>query len=234
MLIVTIFLLSVGLCFAQEKNEESNFTGEAKLDLVNNYYWRGVYLYPEGVPALQPSLTVGFNKPAISLNIWSSLPLRKRAELKDLRDELDLTLNYDLIDRDNFGVSVGFVSYIFFVGEFWHSEELYISVWHDIWNGFGIYAQAFFDVDAYKGIYFNFGPSYNKQLTKKLNWDSKILLSFVKYSGTGFSFIETGLASSLAYQINQIFSLGGGLLWNYNAEDKSNQYVVNLALAAGW
>lgn len=232
--IIIIFILFISPCFASQENPDNNFTGEAKIDLVNNYYWRGEYFYPEGIPAFQPSLNIGFKEPAISLNIWSSLPFKKRAELKNDRDELEFTINYDLIDHDNFGLSLGFVSYIFFVGDFWHTEELYVSACYDIWNGFGLYAQAFLDVDAYKGIYFNFGPSYSKQLTEDLNWDSKILLSFTKYSGLGFSFIETGFSSSLAYQFSKIFSLGTGLMWNYNIEDQKNQYAVNLSLAAGW
>lgn len=234
-LFLIFLLLGAGALQAQEDdNTKSNFTGEAKTDFVNSYYWRGYYVYPEGVPAFQPSLTLGFNEPAISLNIWSSLPFKKRSELKDVRDELDLTINYDLVDEDNFGLSLGFVSYLFFVGEFWNTEELYVSSWYDIHNGLGLYAAAYIDVDFYKGLYFNFGPYYDHRLTEDLSLSSKILLSFTKYKGLDFSFIETGFNTSLVYKLTDLYALSAGVLWNYNIEEKNNQYAVNASFTMSW
>jgi hypothetical protein len=92
----------------------------------------------------------------------------------------------------------------------------------------------FIDLDAYRGIYFNFGPSYSNKLTEKLNWESKILLSFTKYSGFGISFLETGIASSLSYQVTKAISLGTDLLWNYNIEGSKNQYALRISLATAW
>lgn len=201
---------------------------------MNNYYWRGAYLYPEGIPAFQPSLTLGFNDPALSLNIWSSLPLKQRTELKDVRDELDLTLNYDLISRDDLTLSFGLVSYIYFMGEFSHSEELYVSFWYDIWNGLGAYAQTYIDVNASKGVYFSFGPSYTKDLADKLNLDAKLIFSFTKYHEQSFAVVETGFKTTLAYQMTDVFSLSGGLCWNYNFDADNNQYAVILGVAAAW
>lgn len=231
---VLLLTLASTICFAQEETEQSNFIGEAKLEFVNNYYWRGAYEYPEGVPAFQPAVTLGFNDPSISVNIWSSLPLKQRTELKDDRDELDITLNYDLINQDEFTLSLGFVSYLFFIGEFWHSEEFYISAWHNVWNDFSVYAQAYIDVDAYKGLYFNFGPSYSRALSDKLSLDAKVLISFTKYDEQSFGFIETGILASLSYDLTKILSCAGGLLWNYNIESKNNQYAINLSLVAEW
>jgi hypothetical protein len=233
-LFAATYFVNMAICFASEESPSSNFTGEAKVDFVNNYYWRGAYFYPEGVPAIQPNLNIGFKDPGISLNIFSSLPLTKRPELKDCRDELELILNYDLVDKDNFGISTGFISYILFAGDFWHSEEIYLSGWRSIWKGLGVYAGVFIDLDAYKGIYFNFGPSYSSELTEKLNWESKILLSFTKYSGFGFSLIETGFASSLVYQMTKTLSLGTDLLWNYNIEEAKNQYALRISVATAW
>ncbi len=233
--VVLAFVVFSGLAFAQEQEgAESNFTGEAKAEFVNNYYWRGAYLYPEGVPAFQPSLTLGLNDPALSLNIWSSLPLKQRTELKDVRDELDLTLNYDLIDEDDMSLSLGFISYIYFVGEFWHSEELYADFWYDVWNGLGFFAQTYIDVDAYKGIYLSFGPSYTNDLTEKLNLDTRVIFSFTKYDGASFAVVETGMLAALTYQMNDVLSMIGGLRWNYNIDAENNQYAFNLAIAASW
>lgn len=102
-LILLLTFVGAGSLFAQFSHE---------VDFVSSYVWRGWDLFPKNKPAIQPSITYTFGKSGFSVNVWASLNLTDRAELKNL-DEIDLTLNYDFAVSENINFSVGFINYGF-------------------------------------------------------------------------------------------------------------------------
>jgi hypothetical protein len=133
----------------EEEEESSKFYGDVSALFVNNYYWRGTYLYPENVPAFQPGVTVGYW--IFDLNLWSSIPMRLRDELKDERDELDLTFSATFEVGEHLSLSAGFLTYLMTTSRpFWHTEELYIAPTYLITEEFSVTLAVFGDVDAMK------------------------------------------------------------------------------------
>lgn len=84
-------------------------------DVVSSYIWRGQQL---GAFSVQPSATVTFNKPGISLGAWASAELFQGGESVNMR-EFDLTLTWSPIEA----LSVGLIDYYF-------CTRNYLSAWN--------------------------------------------------------------------------------------------------------
>lgn len=83
-------------------------------DLVSSYIWRGQEL---GGFSVQPSATITFNKPGISLGAWASAELFQSGSSVNMK-EFDLSLTWSPIDA----LSIGVTDYYFCTAN-------YISAW---------------------------------------------------------------------------------------------------------
>ena len=208
--------------------------GDASLSVYNNYYFRGAYVF-ENAANLQPSFTVGWDDPAISLNVWSAVPMIDRGELRDVRDEVDLTVNYDLPLTDSLGLSIGVIVYMNPDAEpFFHTEEIYLSAAYDLGLGFSVGGGVYADVDALLGVYASAGVGYSLELVKGLTLDIGTMFSVTGYKDTGFGFVESGGTAGLTYAISDEVSLGIAGLGNYNVDAALGHYAFNGTMGYAW
>lgn len=134
-LATVLILASAGLMSAvpgrAAEPAESGVTLEFGADLVSSYIWRGQEL---GGFSLQPSATLTWNKPALSLGVWASAELFETAAAINMT-EFDITLTWSPIEA----LSVGLTDYYlsgcsYFSGWRWNStasHNLEVNVGYD-------------------------------------------------------------------------------------------------------
>lgn len=108
---------------------ENRVEFEVGADVVSAYVWRGQDC---GGFSIQPSATVTFTKPGISLNAWASAALFETSQVANMT-EFDLALSWSPIEA----LSVGLTDYYFygdhylrawnFSGEASHNLEVNVS-----------------------------------------------------------------------------------------------------------
>jgi len=232
LIILGLLLLTLSL-FAEEEAQRK-FSFDSKATFVNNYYWRGSYLYPEGVPAFQPEATITYNKVPVYFNIWSSVPLKKRAELESVKDELDFALSGDISITEKLTLTVGIQEYAYpFTPIFSHSEELYGILFYELPQGFGLELDTYVSVnDPWygRGIYLGFYPTYQTALNEELDLKLQMLLGYTNYTLLKPQFKELGLRSQLNWQFSKHFYLTATLIYDYNYSAAKNLYAASLGL----
>jgi len=217
----------------EEEEKSSNFYGDVSALFVNNYYWRGTYLYPENVPAFQPGVTVGYW--IFDLNLWSSIPMRLRDELRDERDELDLTLTATFEVGEHLSLSAGFLTYLMTSSRpFWHTEELFIAPTYVITEEFSLTLAVFGDVDALKGVFLSLSPAWSRELTDRLTLTLAVILSCQTYRGTGLQFVEAALRADLDVWIVAGLSWTLGALGNGNVDERAFRYFLQTGFVYEW
>lgn len=234
LIVLTLFLLSAGLTAQAIDSEVKHFGVSSLFTVVNNYYWRGDYFYPEGIPAFQPEATLTYEKIPLSLNVWTSFPLTRRSEVADIKDELDLEFSGDIIVNEAMTLTLGLEVYTFpFASVFSHTEELYTVFYWELPYGFGLDLEAYVDVNELKGLYIVFSPLYQLPLREGLDLEFKMLLGYSNYSSVGPRFKELGLRTSLSWQFSKYFSLNTAALYNFNYSASQHLYAVELGLGMG-
>ena len=229
-----LIFVTLSSLYAEEEKAPKLFSASSNLTFVNNYYWRGEYAYPDGVPAFQPEATLTYEKVPLSLNICGSIPLKKRKELEAVKEEIDLQLSGDINLTEKLTLTLGFELYAYpFASIFSHTEELYAVFFYELPRGFALEWDAYVDIDQVRGLYLSFLPAYQTSIAEGL--DLKFQAIFSYYNSSLFSprFVELGLKTNLAWQFNDYASLNTSVLYNYNYSAAKNLYVVSLGLGLG-
>jgi len=91
---------------AMAEESEKSVEFEVGADVVSSYVWRGQAC---GGFSVQPSATVTFTKPGISLNAWASAELFESSSVANMT-EFDLALSWSPIEA----LSVGVTDYYFY------------------------------------------------------------------------------------------------------------------------
>lgn len=211
--------------------EKKAISATLDLEVYNNYYWRGDYFYADGVPAFQPYLTLSSNYVPIVFGLWYSTPLNKREEMSLVKDELEIVLSSEIDITDSFKITPGILAYLgTWAQDYKNTEELYLILHYTFGSGFGMATSFYFDVDAYKGVYFNLGPTHLLKFNDNLELKTAIILGFSKYKETSFSFIEAGVVSRMYYYLADELSLIPSILYNYNPDTGRNCYALSIGL----
>jgi len=204
---------------------------ELTLEVVNNYLWRGDYAYADGIPAFQPSITLGSDLFPVAASLWFSTPLRKSSEFTYIRNELQLDIYGDINVTDSFTITPGIAAYLGpWSDGFRNTEELYLIFSYELESGFGFESSFYFDVDAVEGVYFNLGPTFSKELNSYLVFESGIFFGFTKYNNAEFSMIETGVDLKASFVLSDYVSLPITVIYNYNGEISRHCYAVGTGL----
>lgn len=228
-----LFLIVSTLC-AEEEKKQKLFSASSNLTFVNNYYWRGDYYYPEGVPAFQPEVTLTYEKVPLSVNIWSSIPLKKNQEIETIKGELDLQVNSDFNLTQNLILTLGMELYTYpFASVFSHTEELYAVFFYELSSGFGLEWDAYVDVDQLRGIYLFFSPTYQTAVAEGFDLKFQMLCGYTNYRVSSPKFAELGLKTTFSWQFSEYTSLIASLLYNYNYSASKNLYAGSLGLGVG-
>jgi len=155
--------------------------------------------------------------------------------MRDVRDEVDLTVNYDLAVGDNFGISMGLIVYMNPDAEpFFHTEELYLSAAYDLGLGFSVGGGVYGDLNAFLGIYATAGVGYSLELAKGLTLDIGTMASMTAYKDAGFAFVESGGTVGMTYAVSDEVSLGIAGLGNYNVDAGEGHYAANVSMGYAW
>ncbi len=229
------FILTIAsTLYAEEEEAPKLFSASSNLTFVSSYYWRGDYAFPEGVPAFQPEATLTYEKIPLSFNIWSSIPLKKREELADVKDELDFQLSGDINLTEKLTLTLGFECYSYpFAPEFAHTEELYSIFYYELPYGFALEWDAYVDVNQLKGLYFAFLPAYQTSIAEEVNLTFQALFGYTNYSVSSPKFVELGFKTSVAWQFSKYASLNASILYNYNYSAAQNLYAGSIGLGLG-
>jgi len=100
---------------AMAEEGEKSVTMEVGADVVSSYVWRGQSC---GGFSVQPTATITFTKPGISLNAWASAELFETTSVANMT-EFDLALSWSPIEA----LSVGLTDYYFY-------GDKYLAAWN--------------------------------------------------------------------------------------------------------
>lgn len=112
---IVFFAACVFLTGTPEKAGAEGVYGNASVDVLTNYVWRGQNLADDGV--VQPSLTS--TKDNLSLNVWSNYDLKRNRN-----NEVDVTLNYS-VETEGLSIDAGYIYYSLKDAD--DTQELYLS-----------------------------------------------------------------------------------------------------------
>lgn len=110
--VLAAFLVCGMMMVPTAKAEESEKSVELEVgaDVVSSYVWRGQSC---GGFSVQPSATITFTKPGISLGAWASAELFERSAVANMT-EFDLALSWSPIEA----LSVGVTDYYFYADHY--------------------------------------------------------------------------------------------------------------------
>jgi hypothetical protein len=215
----------------QDMPEKRTLTSEVSLELVNNYLWRGDYVYADGVPAFQPSITLASDRFPLAVSAWFSTPLKKKPEFASLINEIQLDVYSEINITDSLALTLGINGYLGpWTDDYQNSEEIYLLLAYTLGSGFGFQSCFYFDVDAYEGLYFNLGPTFSKEMNSYLTLEGAIVFGFTKYNNAEFSFIESGVNAKTIFSLSDHVSLPVTLVYNYNSELGKHCYAVGTGI----
>lgn len=110
---------------AYAENPEPAVTVSVGADVVSSYLWRGQEC---GGFSVQPSATVTFNKPGISLGAWASAELFEKGKNALNMTEIDLSLTWSPIEA----LTIGVTDYYFHSGGYFGSWSFSQSSSHTV------------------------------------------------------------------------------------------------------
>jgi hypothetical protein len=218
-------------------------TGSATFGYYNSYYFRGSYVAGtrgtwENKPTLQTTLTLGWSDPALSVTVWNATPLVARADLEPVRDEVDVTVNYNQKVGDALVLSLGGTSYLTPDSDpFFHTEEVYLAAaWDFGWAGFSWSAGAYVDVNELRGVYATTGPVWTREVLPGFAITARGVLSAIHYANEAVpsGLVETGGALTLQYLLVDGLSIAAGALGNYNVATEKRQAAFNGSVGYAW
>ena len=116
-----MFLMTATPAMAAD-DEKVSF--EVGADVVSSYIWRGQAC---GGFSAQPSATITFNKPGLSVGAWASAELFQNSTFANM-NEFDLSLSWSPVEA----LSFGFTDYHFCGGEYWRSWDFCGAASHNL------------------------------------------------------------------------------------------------------
>lgn len=202
MALVSAAMSFAGLAYAEGESEPAVSLSYGA-DVVSSYIWRGQEL---GGFSVQPSVTLTWNKPGISLGVWASTELFERAAAANMT-EFDISLSWSPVDA----LTVGLTDYYL-------SGNSYFSGWRwDAEASHGLEAQLAYD----------FGPlalSWNTCLTGP---DHKVSTGKRNYS----TYVEVAAPFSVGGA--ECSAAVGACLWedHFTAGGNDKFNVCNISLS---
>jgi len=207
-----VFVLSAISCLVMSlpsalraEEPESAVTFEVGADVVSSYIWRGQQL---GAFSVQPSATLTFNKPGISLGAWASAELFTSGPSVNM-SEFDLSLTWSPIEA----LSVGVTDYYF-------CSRNYLSAWN--FSGSSSHT-----IEATLG--YDFGPL-------SVSWNTVLAGKDHKDDGAGDRTYSTYVELAAPYKLGGIEGsvAVGASLWDdsYTQCDTEGFKVCNISLTA--
>lgn len=247
------FVLGASLSTATVQAEDTAtsmiapFSVDASLDLVSMYNWRGIPVVDD--PVVQPSVTLNYE--GFALNWWANYDLTDTGKDNDF-SEHDITLSYTY-EYDLLSLTGGVIYYYFpnlgeqstlssgrTVGDDNDTAEVFLSATYDVFLAPTF--TAYYDFDEAEGFYLNASISHtiplaqidenlSLELGADIGWMSEEMGEFYfqeKADGTGTNgdgFSNVGAKATLAYQVNEHFSISWYVAGAYIISDEFGDSV---------
>ncbi len=188
----------------------------------SSYYFRGDYVWQN---KSSTETSINFAQDGFSFTLWSIIPHADRTVLRDVRDEVNIILDYTKQMSETLSITAGTIIYLYPAStSIGNTEELFVSFNSDWSNGFGIYGGIYADIDNVNGSYITIGPTYTKPINKFV-FTANGVLSATDYED--WAIVESGFTANLSYPITPSWNLYGGLLGNYNFHTEDSQVVIH-------
>ena len=213
------------------------FTGGVDVDFYNSYYFRGAYVF-EDTFNTQPSVTLGWDfagKATLSLNLWAAIPFTNRKPLRQVRDELDITLGVSIPAAKGLTVNAGAVVYL--VGSadpFFHTEEVYAGLAYELPKGFTLGASVYGDVNLFKGVYFKVGPGWSTAIGPRVGFESGLFFGGTKYEGADFAAVEIGANAGFSVDAGAGVAVKLSGIYDYNASADDHLWAIRFGVGYAW
>jgi uncharacterized protein (TIGR02001 family) len=174
-----------------------------QLDFTSRYIFRGIDVFSNNNPAIQPSITYNFGDSGFSLNAWGSFALSERSRCK-YYDEIDLTLTYAFKTPEKYLLEVGLINYGCWFSRLLRFKEMNTQEFF-INAGlpkvlFSPALTAYYDINLGDGLYLLLSGIHTVALPKNINLDLSAKLGYnagqwiPKGEKTGFNDLTLGAA----------------------------------------
>jgi hypothetical protein len=192
--------------------EPPKVTGNASLDFMSNYVWRGIKLSKDFV--IQPALTISYA--GFSMNMWSNLDTNYYGNSMDGKKfkhtETDITLNYTH-SFDKLSLTGGFIYYGLEGAP--DTQELYLSASYDVLLKPTL--SLYYDIKEGKGGFLTASVGHSFELSKDIalnlgalvgyNLKNKVM-SYEASTGKNFNnFYNAELSASVSIPLTKQISL---------------------------
>ena len=225
--IIALAVMGITTASAQDTEKESKVNAFLGLDLVNQYYWRGL---EEGNFSIQPTLGVEWK--GLMLKAWGSIGVTRAEDPK----ELDFTLSYTLK-----GFTFGLTDYWFGEGSYFQYKNGKTT---HVWEGFISYNFKYFSAAWYTNFAGNDGlnRSQNRAYSSyielkapfrlaKLDWEGTVGLcpwASTYYGTNSFACTDVGLKVTKDFLIRQKYHLPVFVGLNANPDSGKFYFLCGL------
>ncbi len=220
---------------ASDADAEIGLVGAAEVAMLSGYYYRGGDEFG-GTLNLQPTLTLGwaFPRAELELELWGAFPLHDRAALRDVRDEVDVTLSVTAAPSERAELSVGLrLSFIPADGADPYTELLLGAAW-EIGAGFELWGEAAFALESETGVYFTLGPGWSGALGRAFELEVRAGFGGTRVRGDVLRAVELRLDASLTADLGADFEAAFNVVYAHNPSARADVGTVGLALGYGW
>jgi hypothetical protein len=214
--IVLIIMIVPGLSAFVVQAEGPELSGNASVDVMSNYVWRGFKLSNSVV--IQPS--VGITYGGFGANLWSNLDTDINDSLEHF--ETDVTVNY-AFSKDKFSFDLGYIYYALESAK--DTQEAYFSMGYDILLSPTL--TIYYDFDKGDGAFIVVSVGHDFEFEKGIALSLGASASYnieSEYSIGDYSdFHNADLSASLSIPVTDAISVGPMIAYSFalsnDAED---------------
>lgn len=122
--LLSVLVFGISTSAVAEEGVDKKVSLDFGADVVSSYIWRGLDC---GGFSAQPSATITWNTPGISLGVWASASLFDSSTFANM-SEFDLSLSYSPTET----LSIGLTDYHFCCGKYWGGWSFDKSSTHNL------------------------------------------------------------------------------------------------------
>ncbi|MEZ4267621.1 MAG: hypothetical protein R3F39_14680 [Myxococcota bacterium] len=218
-----------------DEDAAAGLVGAVELAMFSGYYYRGGDEFG-GTFNLQPTLTLGWALPRaeLDLELWGAFPLHDRAALRDVRDEVDVTLSATVAAGERLELYAGLrLSFVPADGADPYTEILLGADW-EIGAGFGLWGEATFALESETGVYFALGPAWSGALGRAFELELRAGFGGTRYRGDVLRAVEVLADATLTADLGAGFEAAFSAVYAYNPSARADVGSVGFALGYGW
>jgi hypothetical protein len=230
---IVVLMILISVCLSGNVYAaETKVSGNASVDVLSNYVWRGQKLSNSWV--IQPS--VGITYANFGANIWANYDSDSKIDEGDGHGEIsetDLTLNYSFsVEKWNF--TAGYIYYAFTGAN--DTQEVYLSTSYstllnptltiyydyDEGNGAFVIAAISHSFDVFKGSSLKLGASAGYNINNKV-------MGFDENGDDFSNFYNGELSAGLSIPITKAISITPKIAYSFPLSDDAEEAIKGIS-----